>query len=600
MSVRFKLVVIVLFAALVPLAVSAFMALRVHVRAFDDEVREQQRNAAHFVAALASELIDSAGDRAAAVARPIQWGELTAEELSGAVSLVYGQHAGFAAVQLLDELGKPRGAGVFLARASDDPALARHPVISLETFQAVSREAPREGAADAPVALSAVFAEAEGTRRIVAIGVPVTGPGGVRWTVAVGLSLAHLCKQVRGAPAGDLDVAVLDAQGRSICGDAPASLTEFRGDRLAVFESDGIERVGAVARMPNGWVVVAHQPGAKATAARKQIQRQTLYWIGLSVVIAIAAGLFLAQGIIGPVRRLAAGAEILAKGDLSHRIDVKGRDELADLAGTFNHMSAEIEAWNRELQDRVDARTAELKDAQQQLLQSQKIAAVSSLAAGVAHEINNPLTGVLGLTQVLKMQASKQDAATLQTLTTIETEAKRIRDIVQTLQSFSSEFTGEGYVELEVASIADGALALITTKIENKGVEVLRNYAAETPRVRGNDAQLRQAVLHVLDNAVAATAEGGRITVSTRSVEGGAAVLEVADTGRGIDPEKLARIFEPFFTTKQDWEGRGLGLTVAYRVFEDHGGSIEVDSEVRVGTTVTIRLPAAAGGAHLV
>ncbi|RMH38039.1 MAG: hypothetical protein D6689_20375 [Deltaproteobacteria bacterium] len=182
----------------------------------------------------------------------------------------------------------------------------------------------------------------------------------------------------------------------------------------------------------------------------------------------------------------------------------------------------------------------------------------------------------------------------------IEREARRIRDIVQTLQGFSQEFAGEGMAAVDVRGVVDAAVEMVAARVDRGEIELVCDHAADLPPIRGNAGQLRQAVLHVLTNAIAATPPGGRVTASTRSVEGGAVRVAVSDTGAGIAPEILDRIFEPFFTTKQEWEGRGLGLTVVYRIVEEHGGSIHVDSEVGRGTTVAIVLPAARGGAHLV
>jgi signal transduction histidine kinase len=608
MSVRLKLVVIVLFVALVPLAVSAFTALRIHRRAFDAGVETQQRNAAYFAAALAADAVDHTRRTIASVSQPIPWADLTEGERAGAVSLVYRQLDSIAIVQLLDETGEGIGSGVFLTERSRDPELAAHPVVTLDVLEAFSRSLPARAAG---AAVGPVFATPAG-EPMVAVTVPVDGPGGARWSVAAGVSLASLCASVRGSPADDLGIAVYDGDARAVCPDrggavlAPASEDVARalasgGERLVtVTGADGAAMVGAVAAGPLGWTVLAQRDRASATAPGRRMRNQTWFWIGVSVAVALAAGLFLAQGIIGPVRRLAAGADAIATGDFTQRLPATGRDELGDLARTFNRMSAEIQDWNRELTERVDERTRDLKQAQQQLLQSQKIAAVSSLAAGVAHEINNPLTGVLGLAQVLRAQDSGDDDARRDALATIETEAKRIRDIVQTLQSFSSDSSGEGLAELDVNAVVDGALELVASKLDVAMLTVERALAPDVPRIRGSDAQLRQALLHIIGNAIAASNPGGTIRFETRSIDGQAAKLIVRDAGRGISAENLARIYEPFFTTKHDWEGRGLGLTVAYRVIEEHHGSIEIDSEEGVGTSVEITLPASTKGSHLV
>jgi signal transduction histidine kinase len=263
-------------------------------------------------------------------------------------------------------------------------------------------------------------------------------------------------------------------------------------------------------------------------------------------------------------------------------------------------MSTEIQEWNEELHQRVDDRTRELKEAQKQLLESQKIAAVSSLAAGVAHEINNPLTGVLGFAQVLKSRAAKAGMdKDVEVLGRIESEARRIRDIVQTLLSFSQEYSGEGFSPFGVNAMIEDSVELVRGQVEERTIDVVTELESGLPQVRGSIGQMRQVMLHLLNNAVTACDEGGRIEVSTVLVDGELLRIRVSDDGRGISAENLGRVFEPFFTTKDDWQGRGLGLTVTYRVIEEHRGTIKIDSVEEEGTTVTILLPVT-GGAHLV
>ena len=263
-------------------------------------------------------------------------------------------------------------------------------------------------------------------------------------------------------------------------------------------------------------------------------------------------------------------------------------------------MSAEIQQWNEELHQRVDDRTRELREAQLQLLESQKIAAVTSLAAGVAHEINNPLTGVLGFAQVLKMRAAKAgDDKSIEVLSRIEVDAKRIRDIVQTLLSFSQEYSGEGFAPFAIAEVVGDSVELVRGQAQERTIDVVVDVQDELPPVRGSAGQMRQVMLHLLNNALTACDDGGRISVTARAIEGGLVRVAVADDGRGIAAENLSRVFEPFFTTKDDWHGRGLGLTVTYRVVEEHRGTIKIDSTVGEGTTVTILLPVSTG-AHLV
>lgn len=611
MSVRLKLVAIILFVAVVPLAVSAVSVLRIHETTFDRTVKDLQRSAAGRSAEVADILIHEASNVAAQVARTVSWGALTAEQRAGAQSLIYQQRDEFAIVQLLDESGKGIDEASLVSERTrgDYPT---HPPASVELMEAFSRAIPFDREGD--MLFGSAFAPEDRYGPYLPIAVRVPGPHGARWTVAVAVSLSKVCERVSKPRDDKLIVYLVDGEvggRRTVCGGAGhAGLEEVppglaaslpAGDAMIRFtDRDGADVLAAAAPMKRNWVAIAQQPASAATAAGRRMRWQSLFWIAISLIIAVVAGWYLAQGINRPVRALERGARELGSGNLAYRVDVDGGDELAQLATTFNAMSAEIQEWNEELQQRVDDRTRELKEAQKRLLESQKIAAVSSLAAGVAHEINNPLTGVLGFAQVLKSRAAKagqdKDVAVLGR---IEDEGRRIRDIVQTLLSFSQEYSGEGFSQLGVNPVLADSVELVRGQAKERTIEVVTDLQPELPQVRGSAGQLRQVMLHLLNNALTACEPGGRITVDSRLVDGELIRIRVADDGRGISEENLARVFEPFFTTKDDWQGRGLGLTVTYRVVEEHRGTIKIDSTVGEGTTVTILLPVT-GGAHLV
>jgi two-component system, NtrC family, sensor kinase len=616
MSVRLKLVVIVLFVALIPLTISAFTALRVHRAALQQALDELQRDAAHYTAQLSNEMVDDAIRALVAVSQSIPWDRLSARERDGALSLIYQQLDEVAVVQLLDETGAGIGQSISLQQPSRDPELSRHPAVLPTTLEEFAAHIPFQPTRDDAALIGPAFIGSEPTQSIIPVAIRIVGPGDARWTVAIGLALSRICAEMRALQPSQLGVLLLDRMGRVLCATderellsrvAPGLMPHLANPpaRLTRYVDQQGEMVAAVVAAANNWWVVVQQPASIADSAGKRMRNQTLFWIALSALMAVVAGIYLAQGISKPVRELIAGAEALAQGHYGYRLEASTRDEFGRLARAFNHMSREIKsrnheihAWNEELKKRVDDGTRELKEAQTQLLQSQKIAAVSSLAAGVAHEINNPLTGVLGFAQILRSR-THDDSPTAEALERIESEAKRIRDIVQTLLSFSKEYSGEGRVALDINEVVETALTLVASRIERRGVELVRNYCIGLPHISGNEAQLRQAILHVVQNSLAATSRG-TISVSTEDIDGRLVKVVVRDTGRGIVPENLDRIFEPFFTTKEEWQGQGLGLTVAYRVIEQHHGTIKVDSTFGKGTTVSITLPAASGGAHLV
>ncbi|MGB8931043.1 MAG: ATP-binding protein, partial [Anaeromyxobacteraceae bacterium] len=311
--------------------------------------------------------------------------------------------------------------------------------------------------------------------------------------------------------------------------------------------------------------------------------------------------LFVARGLTRRLASLQSAAGALGGGDLTVRVEERGGDELGQVARAFNGMAGELqtartklEGWNEELQRQVEERTRELKEAQARLVEAQKLAAIGQLGGGVAHEINNPLTGILGNAQLL-LATLPEDAEGRDLIGKIEALARRCRDITQNLLRFSEQRLEPVFAILELNGVVTEALALTTEQARAAGVVVEPALAEPGPSVRGDAGQLEQVVLHLLNNAHAACLgkPGARVRVTTR-LEGDEAVIEVADEGKGIAPEHLARLFEPFFTTKEIWTNVGLGLSVSYRIVAEHGGRIGVESHVGEGSTFTVRLPASA------
>jgi signal transduction histidine kinase len=253
---------------------------------------------------------------------------------------------------------------------------------------------------------------------------------------------------------------------------------------------------------------------------------------------------------------------------------------------------AEIERWNRELESRVEARTRELKEAQAQLVQAQKLAALGQLGAGVAHEINNPLGGVIGHVQLLLANHTPTDPD-YEDLKCIDEAARRASQVVQNLLRFSVQHQKPVHSTVDLNKLVGDTLSLTSTVLGDQKIALQLELDPSGPRLRGDAGQVAQVLLNLVSNARTAMPSGGTLTVATRR-DGAEIALAVADTGRGIDPAIRDRIFEPFFTTKDDWSNVGLGLSVSYRIVEEHGGKIQVASQVGHGSTFTVRLPQAA------
>jgi two-component system NtrC family sensor kinase len=612
MSLRARLVILVVLVALGPLALSAWMALRVHQRAFDGQAAELSRRAAEHEARLTAGDLAHASRSLSLLANQIEWGRLDEAERQGALALVYGLDDDVALASLLDE----KGAGVGpSALARGDPARVRHPDPSMATLSRFAEAIPFARAIAVEEAVQGGPVAGDGAEApLVPIALSVRGPEGTRWAVVVGLSLRGVCAGLAGNGTGGLEVLLVDGGGRLLCppgalGAPDAGLAKLPAGVGSYRDAGGRALRAARAALPNGWAVVAQQPEEIAGAPSRLIRAQALWWLGLSALVALGAGLMLARRISRPVAALVSGAATLARGELSHRLPEKGGDELSRLAGEFNRMAVEIErrdreirSWNEELQKRVEERTGQLKEAQQQLLQSQKLAAVSALGAGFAHEINNPLTSVIGNAQLVlaRLRGQIAGAVKAEMVEDIERDGLRIQQIVGRLLALSGEYGGSGYGEVEVKRLFEEALEAVGPAIAAAGIELRPELDGEVPPLAGNADQLREVLRQLLRNAVTAMAKGGRLSVSAVGVDGQAVKLTVADTGAGIAPELLARVFEPFFTTKDDWKSQGLGLTFVHRIVEQHSGQVKIDSRVGEGTTVYVTLPAAVRGSHLV
>jgi signal transduction histidine kinase/CheY-like chemotaxis protein len=256
---------------------------------------------------------------------------------------------------------------------------------------------------------------------------------------------------------------------------------------------------------------------------------------------------------------------------------------------------AALAVENARLHEGVKRQMDELKHTQAQLVQSAKLAAIGELAANVAHEINNPLTTVLGFASYLGEKVSAEDPMR-EELKLIQEEAGRARDIVRDLLDFSRQhdFSPE---PADLNNVLERTVAMVKRQRGLKRVEVAEMYAPDLPLVEIDVSRMKQVFLNIINNALYAMADAGTLTIRTGSADG-LVHVDFADTGSGISPEHLDRIFDPFFTTKPEVSGTGLGLSVSLGIVQSHGGTIDVQSAPGQGATFTIKLPArAAGGA---
>ncbi len=297
----------------------------------------------------------------------------------------------------------------------------------------------------------------------------------------------------------------------------------------------------------------------------------------LVVALSVYAASFLWKQIVQRLELLMTAARRIGAGDFSPIVPVrKYRDEFTDVAIAINRM------------------TRELERREEFLLQSQKLRAVGSLTAGIAHEVNNPLNNIMLTAAVLQEDFDVMAASDQQELIEdIVEQSERACKIVRNLLDFAreSEIRTES---LEIAEVVDAAIDLAANQLKLSGVEVVREIEDDLPQVNGDPQYLSQVFLNLILNAIDAMPHGGTLTLSSdRSLDTGCVAVHVTDTGTGMSPETVRSIFDPFFTTKPSGSGTGLGLSVSLGIIEKHGGEITVASTVGEGSTFTVVIPAA-------
>jgi two-component system, NtrC family, sensor kinase len=305
-----------------------------------------------------------------------------------------------------------------------------------------------------------------------------------------------------------------------------------------------------------------------------------------------------------PIRQLIVGTNHVGAGELDYKIKIRSRDEVGELAHSFNRMTgelrranAEINSWTRTLEERVEKKTLELQQAHEHMLRVEKLASIGKLAAIVAHEINNPLAGILVYAQLVLKRLNRNghgagDEETKKNVATIAAESARCGEIVKGLLQFSRQAKPQVKPN-DLNAIINDSLKLVRHKIDLSGAAAIIKCDPHLKQVACDEQQIKQALVALLINACEAVHPGeGLITISSAGLENTcAAEIRITDNGVGMDEETKQRIFEPFFTTKEQGKGVGLGLAVVYGIVTGHGGEVEVESAPGCGTTFVIRLP---------
>ena len=308
---------------------------------------------------------------------------------------------------------------------------------------------------------------------------------------------------------------------------------------------------------------------------RANQMKMVLFAVSAIVAISVILWFFVQKFVGKPVHRLAEATNIVSSGNLDYKIKVSGKDELSHLAKSFNEM------------------TRKLYEAQRKVYQSEKLASLGRLAAGVAHEINNPLTGVLTYSSfLLKRCADNPDHK--KDLEVIVRETKRCREIVKGLLDFARQEAPKKS-NVSINDVVNQTVSILDNQFNLQNISIQINLTGNLPVIWADANQLQQVLINLLVNAADAIgSKGGKIHIVTRADklnEKDAVLIEVTDSGKGISEENLTKIFEPFYSTKGQ-KGTGLGLAIAWGIIGKHNGKIDVISEVGKGTTFTLRLPA--------
>ncbi|MDH3216808.1 MAG: ATP-binding protein [Candidatus Krumholzibacteria bacterium] len=319
----------------------------------------------------------------------------------------------------------------------------------------------------------------------------------------------------------------------------------------------------------------------------------------MTLVIAGVSGMFIYKVIRKPIKKLKDGMATISAGNLDAKLDIRSDNEISDLAKSFNKMASdlkmardELSGWARTLEDRIAQKTEELQLAQSQVIHMEKMASVGKLSASAAHEINNPLFGILMHAKLVLRELSDDhiDEESLKKhLVVIQQESSRCGEIVKNLLDFARHTGGE-FGRHHLNSVVEQVLFLLAHHFEMQQISVTTELMQNDDELVCDARQLQQAIIAPCINAVEAMPDGGSLAIETNGDETSVSI-KVSDTGMGIPQDLLPRVFEPFFTTKEGEAGLGLGLSVVYGIVQRHRGKVEVDSEPGKGTTLVITLP---------
>jgi two-component system NtrC family sensor kinase len=314
------------------------------------------------------------------------------------------------------------------------------------------------------------------------------------------------------------------------------------------------------------------------------IRNQIIFtFLCIMLIGALASMLFayiISQTIAVPIHEMLTASEQITKGNLEAQVEISSKDELGDLARTFNTMANALKQRDQQLRD----------FATQRIMQSERLAMIGQLAANVAHELNNPLTGIVTYSHLL-LERATCDEASQSSIQKIANQANRCRDIIRGLLDFSRQRKPQKK-QTDINLLAQECISFVEKQALFHNVQIVKELQAGMPMLVVDPSQIQQVFMNMIINAAEAMNGDGRLTVTTHlDATGNFVEIEFSDTGIGISEENIEKIFDPFFTTKEVGHGTGLGLAISYGIVKEHNGSVTVHSEVGRGTTFIISLP---------
>ncbi len=603
-------------SGVVPLLLLGWLSFRTGHQELEKTVGRLQSQNAREVARYCKRLIDRAVGNLQLMVSYIPFDELEREELVSVLSIPYRQFSYVNAILLLDEKGRAVVPPVYQRSKYYIESTDRE-LIKEDDLRQTARSAPLQEALTFGVAIGKPFRRAKRYSAVtIAVRIDALKTNSHLVLVAE-ISLKEMHRQVENlAQAGSIAFFV-DSFGELLAHGWGSTASIGEEERLLVRK--GLQTGLIVNQVKHGdefwlaafapveglgWGVVVAETAAKAFRASNRVRDLTIQWGALSLLLTLGLGAVLARGLTRPIGMLSEVAKAASAGAYQPAMQVEGNDELGQFGKAFNRMIAEIlgrdleiRRWNEELLQRVDKRTSELREAENQILRARRLAALGSLGAGIAHELNNPLTAIIGLVTIAQRELG--DSPQAKVLGVALEQARRVARIIADLRQLTAAETENGGKCFQLIHPIRVALQSCAQDLHDREINLQTEFSSALPEIQGNPEQIRTMVIHLITNAINAMPQGGKLEVGVHAVENEAIRFWIRDTGKGISPMLLDRIFDPFFTTKDYPSQLGMGLSICHAIVEAHHGKISVESIVGVGTTFCVLFPIAVPHGHL-